>query len=197
MKILYIIILISMSFIPGSPTENGQPVDNSAGSTSYMNVSGKDNKLYVKNRVLYYDTMLFTGKVTQLYNSGDTQSVTEYKNGKQNGVQISYYENGRVNEARYYIDGRKEGEHQAWWENGSQKFVYHFKNDVFDGSVKMWNESGMLFNDFNYVNGHEDGLQKSWFENGSLRANYVVKNNRKYGLTGVKNCISVTDDIKK
>jgi len=81
MKILYIIILISMSFLPGSLTEKGLPGGNSAGSTYYMSVSGKDNRLNIKNRVLYYDTMLFTGKVTQLYNSGDTQSVREYKTG--------------------------------------------------------------------------------------------------------------------
>ncbi len=186
-----------MSFLPGSPTQKGLQEDTSAGSTSYMIVTGTDNKLNIKNRMLYYDTRLFTGKVSQLYNSGNPQSVTEYKNGKQDGIQLSYYENRMVNEERYYVNGRKEGEHKGWWENGKQKFVYHFKNDVFEGNVKMWNESGLLFNDFNYVNGHEEGLQKSWFENGNLRANYVVKNNRKYGLTGVKNCKSVTDENNK
>jgi antitoxin component YwqK of YwqJK toxin-antitoxin module len=46
----------------------------------------------------------------------------------------------------------------------------------------------MLFSDFNYVNGQEEGLQRAWFPNGEVQANYVAKNNRKYGITGVKNC---------
>ncbi|HJY63931.1 MAG TPA: toxin-antitoxin system YwqK family antitoxin, partial [Ignavibacteria bacterium] len=61
---------------------------------------------------------------------------------------------------------------------------------------KDWNENGMLFNDFNYINGYEEGLQRAWYPDGSLQANYVVKNNRKYGLTGVKNCITANENNK-
>ena len=39
---------------------------------------------------------------------------------------------------------------------------------------------------FNYVNGYESGSQKLWFNNGEVKSNYVIKNNRRYGLLGLK-----------
>lgn len=156
-------------------------------STEYTEVSSVDSKLSKQNQILYYDGLLFTGKVIER-NNGKVISITEYQNGKQDGFQFRYYSNGNLSEERYYENGLKTGEHKGWWENGNLKFVYHFKNDVFDGNVKAWNESGMLFNDFNYVNGKEDGLQKAWTANGEIQANYIVKDNRKYGITGVKDC---------
>ena len=179
-----------MSFLPGKKTELSSPL----ASTEYTFVFASDARLNVKSRVLYLDTLLFTGKVEKRDLNGKTISTTEYLNGLQHGINVTYYENGRVNEERYFQYGRKEGEHKGWWQNGSVRFVYNFKNDVFDGNVRMWDENGMMFNDFNYVNGQESGMQKSWFENGMIRANYEVKNHRKYGLTGVKNCKSVTNE---
>lgn len=173
-------------------TEN-RPV---TGSTEYLTMDGNDKSLNVKNRLLYKDSLLFTGKLVNLYGSNDTARMSEYVSGKLSGNQSIFYAGGMLSEERYYENGNKEGEHKGWWPSGKQKFVYHFKNDVFDGNFKMWNESGMLFNDFNYTKGHEDGPQKAWFPDGSIQANYVAKNNRKYGLTGVKNCRSVKDEIE-
>lgn len=165
-------------------------------TTGYMIVTPGDSRLKERGGMMYYDSLVFTGKVIGLFQNGDTASVREYDKGLQNGIERIYHQNGKISEVRNYIDGRKEGEHKGWWENGSQKFIYHFKDDLFEGSVKMWNEKGMLFGDYNYVKGHEEGTQKAWFPDGTLQANYVVKNNRKYGLTGVKNCKTVTDEKK-
>ncbi len=156
-------------------------------STEYTEVSSGDLKLSKQNRILYFDGLLFTGKVVEV-NNGQITSETEYKSGKQDGFQFRYFSNGNLSEERYYENGLKTGEHRGWWEKGKLKFIYHFKYDVFDGNVKAWNESGMLFNDFNYVNGKEEGLQKAWSSNGEIQANYIVKGDRKYGITGVKDC---------
>jgi antitoxin component YwqK of YwqJK toxin-antitoxin module len=181
-----LIILTILALIAGCKENNEQP----AGSTEFMSINSADQKLQSRDRILYYDQLLFTGKITEI-NGKDTVSTSEYKNGKLNGKQVTYFKNGRVNEERYYENGNKTGEHKGWWESGNIKFIYHFKNDVFEGNVKVWNEKGMLFNDYNYVNGKEEGLQKAWFPNGEIQANYVVKENRKYGITGVKDCKTV------
>lgn len=165
------------------------------GSTEYMILNSKNKSITVRNRLIYLDSLLFTGKLVELYESGDTARISEYESGLLNGHQIVYSTEKKLIEERYYIKGKKEGEHKGWWPSGLQRFVIHYKNDVFEGNFKMWNESGMLFNDFNYSNGHEEGLQKAWFADGNLQANYIAKNNRKYGLTGVKNCRSVKDEI--
>jgi antitoxin component YwqK of YwqJK toxin-antitoxin module len=42
-----------------------------------------------------------------------------------------------------------------------------------------------------YVNGEKQGLQRVWDEEGKLISNYVLKNNRRYGVIAVKSCIPV------
>ena len=45
----------------------------------------------------------------------------------------------------------------------------------------------------NYYNGKEQGSQKVWYNNGKIKSNYVVKDGRRYGLLGTKNCTNVKD----
>lgn len=157
------------------------------GSTDYLKLNSDDASIRKEERIVYYNELVFTGTITEV-SRGDTVSITEYKNGLKHGKQLSHYSIGKVKEERYFENGLKTGEHKGWWENGKLKFIYHFSNDEFDGNVKAWSESGQLFNDFNYVNGKEEGLQRAWFPGGEIQANYVAKNYRKYGITGVKNC---------
>lgn len=187
---MYIIILSIMLFIAGCSSKKEQ----SAGKTEFIYVNSTDTKLNTKARLIYYDTLLFSGRITEV-KGNDTMSYSEYKAGKLNGKQVTYFSKGMVNEERYYENGFKTGEHKGWWENSNQRFIYHFENDLLEGNVKVWNEKGMLFNDFNYVKGQEDGLQQAWFPNGDVQANYVAINNRKYGITGVKNCQTISGDI--
>src|SRR6185295_8904087 len=127
----------------------------STGSTEFIYVNSNDTKLTAKARLVYYDSLLFTGRITEIKDS-DTLGYTEYKAGELNGKQVTFFKNGKVNEERYYANGLKTGEHKGWWENGNLRFVYHFKDDLFDGNVKVWNEKGMLFNNFNYIKGQEE-----------------------------------------
>ena len=92
--------------------------------------------------------------------------------------------------------GKKEGIHIGYWEDGSLAFEYNLKDDEYNGSLKEWNRNGQIIKSFNYVNGYENGSQKLWFDNGEVRSNYVIKNNRRYGLLGTKNCINVSDSIQ-
>lgn len=82
----------------------------------------------------------------------------------------------------------------GWWSNGNQKFIYHFSDGLQKGVSKEWFESGQLLREMHYANGQEEGSQKMWNEDGSIRANYVVKNGRRFGLIGLKNCKSVNDE---
>ncbi|MEO8514410.1 MAG: hypothetical protein ABI543_12690 [Ignavibacteria bacterium] len=186
----YLIILVISLFAAGCSLKKEQLLE----TTEFTFVNSTDTRLRYKDRLVFYDTILFSGRIAELSN-GDTVSLSEYKSGKLNGKQVTYFKKGKVNEERYYENGLKTGEHKGWWENGNMRFIYHFIDDMFDGNVKVWNEKGMLFNNFNYVKGQEEGLQQAWFPSGDLQANYVVKNNRKYGITGVKNCQTVSGDL--
>ena len=53
----------------------------------------------------------------------------------------------------------------------------------------------MLLRVSNYKNGYEHGQQKIWYPDGRIKSNYIIKNGRRYGLLGIKNCINVSDSI--
>ena len=83
------------------------------------------------------------------------------------------------------------------YKNGSLNFIYQFENGEYNGTNRFWTKNGFLFEERNYKAGYEFGSQKVWYLNGKVRSNYVIKNNRRYGLLGTKNCINVSDELGK
>ena len=150
-----------------------------------------------KNGIFFKNKTPFTGRVFKLHENGlDTVYIQSYLKGIKNGKFVRFYSKNRIFEKRNYIDGKKEGIHIGYWEDGSLAFEYNLKDDEYNGSLKEWNRNGQIIKSFNYVNGYENGSQKLWFDNGEVRSNYVIKNNRRYGLLGTKNCINVSDSIQ-
>lgn len=144
--------------------------------------------------VLLYENKPFSGIQYLLFANQDTTKVVTYIEGKEQGWSKIWYQNGRLAEERYYEKGKKENIHRAWWPDGKLRFEYHFKNDEHHGQQKDWFPNGKLAEVFNYLNGNEEGRQQMWFDDGSLKANYVIKKGRRFGLPGIKNCISVVEN---
>ncbi|GAB2598722.1 toxin-antitoxin system YwqK family antitoxin [Spirosoma areae] len=141
-----------------------------------------------------HDT-LFSGWQYQLWPTGDTAFVGAFNAGKTEGWHRQWYANRRPKEIRQYSKGWQEGEQRGWYESGKPAFVYHFQHDVYEGNLKEWYPNGQPARDGNYHEGQENGAQRQWFANGSLKVNYVARNGRNYGFTGVKNCVNVWDSI--
>ena len=149
-----------------------------------------------KKGFLYVNDSIFSGMIYYLYpNSRDTFKIENYSNGKENGYWFQYYPNHILKEKRFFVNGKKEGEHIGFWENGEKRFSYHLKNDVYEGNNKEWTQEGKLISDMNYHLGQEQGSQKVWYDNGKIKANYVIKDGRRYGLLGTKNCENVSDSV--
>jgi antitoxin component YwqK of YwqJK toxin-antitoxin module len=148
----------------------------------------------LKQGVLLYENNPFSGVQYLLFANQDTAKASTYIAGKEQGWSKIWYEDGRLAEERYYEKGKKENTHRSWWPDGKIRFEYHFKNGEHHGQQKDWFPDGKLAEVFNYVNGHEEGQQQMWFNDGSLKANYVIKEGRRYGLPGVKSCISVVEN---
>ncbi len=102
-----------------------------------------------------------------------------------------WYDDGQMMERRCYVEGRRNGLHEGWWPNGVKRFEYQYKDDVYEGEVVEWYENGQMYRRMQYKDGHEHGMQQMWKADGRLLANYEMKNGRKYGLAGVKNCTTV------
>ena len=146
-----------------------------------------------QNGQVFWRRQPFSGYRYALYSPRDTSEMIPFWRGKEEGVARYWHPNGSLREKRFFKQGKREGTHYGWWENGKPSFVYHFKADLHQGLAYTWHFNGKLASIFNYTQGQEDSQQKAWYDNGVLRLNYVARNGRQYGLTGVKNCATVWD----
>ena len=147
-------------------------------------------KLKTKHGVTYRSGNPFSGRVINLKGL-DTVSVSEYLNGKEHGIWKSFYPNRQLKTKRSFKNGRKTDQFLAWWSNGNKKFVFQFEQNEHHGTCLKWFETGEKLSEMNYSFGHEKGLQQLWYANGKLKSNYIIKNKRRFGLLGTKNCVNV------
>lgn len=105
-----------------------------------------------------------------------------------NGRIICFFENGDTASIAEYVGGIKSGTTRKYYIGGQLKFEGNFKAGNYEGSVAEWYPNGQPYSLFNYKSGKEVGRQQAWQENGKFKANYEVIGDRKYGLTGIKNC---------
>lgn len=160
-------------------------------------IKANDTALHLVNDVLYRHHELYTG-IVYLLNADniDTAECICYKAGKPHGLWKIYHSNHLIKSLPTFDEGKKTSDYYTWWENGTKQIHYQFKNDEYEGICKEWNSKGPLIKEMNYKKGHEDGSQKLWFDNGKVKANYIIKNGRRFGLLGTKNCVNVKDSIR-
>lgn len=153
------------------------------------------HQINTKKGITYCDGKTITGLLYQTTPTGDTIFSTVFLNGKEHGTSKRFFANGQQEELRYFTNGKKEGVHEGWYPNGKIRFRSEFMDDEFHGNVKQWAENGQLIRNLNYENGHEFGTQQVWDINGKIKTNYIIKNGRRYGLLGSKNCVNVGDSV--
>lgn len=152
--------------------------------------------LKTKEGSYYSNKTIFTGMLFKLdEKSLDTLFIENYLYGKKHGIFKRFYLNNLLFEKRSYHKGKKEGTHTRYWPNGMLIFKYNLKNDLYDGLSRSWNQDGFLIQKMNYINGKEVGRQQLWYDDGGVRSNYVMLNDRRYGLVGTKNCVNTSDEI--
>ncbi len=158
-------------------------------------VPANDSLFSSKQDTVLLNGVAFSGVQFLLYPNGDTAMLTPFLNGLQEGICKKWYPGKQPAEERLFIAGKKEGIHKGWWPNGQPKFWFEISNDVYTGDFKEWNNNGILIKQAHYKNGQEDGRQQLFFDDGTIKSNYVIRNGRRYGLLGTKNCTNVSDSI--
>jgi antitoxin component YwqK of YwqJK toxin-antitoxin module len=154
--------------------------------------------LYNRNGILYKNNAPFSGKIFQLDAvTKDTLLTAAYYKGKEQGEWKRFYANGQLAERRYFEDGVKVKTLTRWWQNGTLQLTCTFANGEYDGTLQEWNENGGLVQQMHYTNGREEGSQKMYYDNGKIRSNYIVKDGKRTGLLGTKNCVNVSDSVFK
>ncbi len=140
--------------------------------------------------ILLYKRKPFTGFTIEKFPNQKLSTKNGYLNGKLEGKQQKWFENGAKMELRFYTNNHKNGTHEGWYNHGQKRFEYFIENDIPIKTHREWHANGQLFTRFNFNNeGQPDGEQKMWFETGQIKANYVIKNGRRFGFLGAKGCM--------
>lgn len=162
---------------------------------TYVNAYSKS--IALRQDTAYLDGRPFSGRLLYFHPSGDTAACIGYMEGVEEGLSRRWHPNGRPSEHRTFHKGRKVGVHRGWWPDGKPRFEYAFRDGEHHGSMLEWHADGKPHKEFHHRDGHEEGSQRMWWEDGGIRANYVVRNGRRYGLIGVKNCVNQIDGIDR
>jgi len=104
------------------------------------------------------------GQWTFYYTSGNIIREAWYKNGKLDGPQTEYYENGQKKELTHWEDDVHIGKWIEWWDNGNKRF-----------------EQNMI-GELGPYGAHEDSVRKPcgksirWHKNGQLESEQILDN---------------------
>ncbi|WP_170299266.1 toxin-antitoxin system YwqK family antitoxin [Larkinella terrae] len=152
-------------------------------------------RIQTREGITYAGGKPISGVLFEKDSQGDTTFRVSFLDGKEDGVARFFYPGNRLREERFFVNGWKEGVHRGWYENGRRRFEYHFQNDLFDGSYQEWFPNGKPFRNMHYEKGQESGVQQIWYSSGKIKTNYLIKDDRRYGLLGTKNCRNVADSV--
>ena len=96
-----------------------------------------------KNKmILNYKDGKLDGKNTEWYDNGNKKEETDFKDDKIDGKEIYWDERGQKRSEGNYKDGKKDGNYTEWYDNGLKKYDINFKDEKKDGEYKKWDDAG-------------------------------------------------------
>lgn len=104
------------------------------------------------------------GTDTIWFKSGKPAQISEWHNGRMNGVMREFYSDGKVKFEMVYTDGKRDGMTVAYFENGKPEIEGSYKNNLRNGDWKFYNQDGTLKYTLKYDKGvllNSDVLNKS------------------------------------
>jgi len=108
--------------------------------------TGEKENIYLQDRNgIKYEVnseVGFTGKYVRYSDNGQKSYETNYKNGKENGLETLWYKNGQKSYEVNYKNSNKEGLMTGWHENGQKSYEGNFKNDNNVGLHTWWDKEG-------------------------------------------------------
>ncbi|MDB4551512.1 toxin-antitoxin system YwqK family antitoxin [Akkermansiaceae bacterium] len=117
----------------------------------------------------------YTGKVFEFHDNGQKKSEGNYKDGKQDGHDVTWYDNGQKRSEGNYKDGKLHGDVRGWHENGQKMENATYKKGKPDGRSLAWHENGQMKSETNWKNGQIDGTLTLWHKNGKKMLQGAVK----------------------
>ena len=117
----------------------------------------------------------FTGKYTEQFIKGGPKYEVNVKKGKKQGLEIFWYESGRIKIQTSYVNDKEDGVWNQWYENGQMKLEAHYKGGREHGSFKQWYENGQQRAQSHFINGKKQGAEYAWDKDGKVTSKLMYK----------------------
>ena len=109
----------------------------------------------------------FTGVVVEYkYSTGQKKVESTWKDGKQHGLQTSWYQNGQKKKEITYKDDKAHGLTTSWYENGQKEEEATYKDGKLHGLMTYWYENGQKEAETTLKDGKSISY-KAWDEDGN------------------------------
>ncbi len=105
----------------------------------------------------------------QYYKAGQLLAEVPYKNGKRNGVQTNYTQDGKIASTISFFDEVRNGESVMFYGNGKPFRTTNYVNGIINGIRKKYYEDGKIMAEIPFEHNKQiDGI-KEYNRDGSLR----------------------------
>jgi antitoxin component YwqK of YwqJK toxin-antitoxin module len=94
------------------------------------------------------------------------KSVFNYKDGRTEGKQTTYYENGQIESEYFYVNGNKSGDEKQYYENGQLKSKVTYENGIKNGLEITYNEDGKVTHRGTWYRGNKHGKFTTYSRDG-------------------------------
>lgn len=99
-------------------------------------------------------------------------------NGRAEGLQKNYYEDGKIKNEVTYVDGKRTGPARQFYTTGKLESEITYKDNQKDGPSKWYYEDGILYQEVTFVQGKKHGEEKKYHNTGKLMARLYWDNGR-------------------
>ena len=123
---------------PGSDTPNSL---SDADVERLLKEAVGEESLQYRDGLFCQNNEPYSGWAKGMYDSGQAKGLGQFKDGKQDGLEMRWRENGQKSYEATYKDGELDGLRTRWHENGQKKSEITFK-DGKELSAKYWNRKG-------------------------------------------------------
>jgi antitoxin component YwqK of YwqJK toxin-antitoxin module len=108
------------------------------------------------------------GLAIAFYPDGKKHREGSYHAGNQHGAWTTWWPNGKVFLEEHYVDGRADGEQRAFGQDGALRERWSLAMGT--GTMRYWNDDGSKNSETEYVDGRAHGASTSFWPNGKVQS---------------------------
>jgi antitoxin component YwqK of YwqJK toxin-antitoxin module len=143
------------------------------------------DQLRIERQVAKYSDNHFKphGYYREYHPNGKPFITGQFKEGRQDGEWVYYYENGQINRRVNYQNGKLHGVWEMHRPDGTLAAERSFESGLRDGTWILYDDTGkQKLLEENYAAGKLHGPAKMWYPNGQLRREMAFKESQRHGL---------------